>query len=76
MRQEWTVEGMTCGHCERAVEAALGAVPGVVSAKADRATKRVDIAWQEGATPNDEAVLAALDDEGYTGRPRAEGAGS
>ena len=41
IKQEFQVEGMSCGHCETAVKKSLMAVEGVVDAKADHATKKV-----------------------------------
>ena len=35
------VEGLHCGNCMRKVEAALGGVPGVASARANLSTRRV-----------------------------------
>jgi copper chaperone len=56
-----TVEGMSCGGCEDAVETALRAVPGVTDAEADR-----DRAVAEIEGEADPATLvAAVEDAGY-----------
>lgn len=34
-QRSFTVEGMTCGHCVRSVEAAVSALPGVIAASVD-----------------------------------------
>lgn len=64
----YTVKGMTCGHCEKAVAEEISALPGVVSVTADAAGGRVSV---ESAAPlADDAVRAAVDEAGYelTGR--------
>jgi len=61
------VDGMTCSHCERAVEQALAAMPGVVRVTADRGASEVVM---EGEGPWDRAVIEeVLDEEGYALRP-------
>ncbi len=60
---ELTVQGMTCDHCVRAVQAGVGAVPGVESVTVDLATGRVAVT---AGTEVDAAVLrAAVDEVGY-----------
>ncbi len=46
------VEGMSCGHCEKAIEKGLGAMPGVHQVKADHARKTVSLEADSG-TPVD-----------------------
>jgi copper chaperone len=53
------VEGMTCGHCQRAIERAINALGG--SARVDLATGTVDIEGIADAA----AVRSAIEDEGY-----------
>lgn len=60
---ELKVTGMTCGHCESAVNKALAAVPGVtqvveVSREKNRAVVEGDADAQ--------ALIAAIAEEGYT----------
>lgn len=64
----YTVSGMTCGHCEKAVGEELSALPGVLSVAADAKSGRVTVTAT--AVPDDEAVRAAVDEAGYelTGR--------
>jgi len=57
----YSVTGMTCDHCRRAVESGVGGVPGVISVAADVATGAVRV---EGDT-DDAAVRAAIVDAGY-----------
>jgi copper chaperone len=43
---KFTVEGMTCGGCEKSVVNATSAVPGVAQVSADRQQNRVVVTWQ------------------------------
>jgi copper chaperone len=59
----FTVTGMTCDHCVRAVEAEVGKVAGVASVRVDLASGRVTL---RGDRPVDEAaVRAAVEEAGY-----------
>jgi copper chaperone len=55
-----SVPDISCGHCQRTIEAALGHLPGVRAAAVDVATRTVRVSYDEPATIRD--VLA---DEGY-----------
>ena len=59
------IDGMTCGHCVKAVEKALAAVPGVSAVK-DVSLERGE-AVLEGR-PDPKAVVAAIEEEGYQAR--------
>lgn len=60
-----TVTGMTCGHCEKAVEEALGELPGVERVvRVSRADEEVVV---EG-DPDVDALIAAIKEEGYEAR--------
>ena len=64
----YTVKGMTCGHCEKAVGQEISALPGVRAVTADAGSGRITV---ESASPlSDDAVRAAVDEAGYelTGR--------
>jgi copper chaperone CopZ len=61
MSRTVTVEGMSCEHCEQAVEEALEGVDGVARASADRAAGEATI---EGSAEPDRLV-AAVEDAGY-----------
>jgi copper chaperone len=56
------VRGMTCGHCERAVETALAAVAGVT--RVVEVDRERGLALVEGA-PEIAALVAAVREEGY-----------
>ncbi|MFJ9774944.1 heavy-metal-associated domain-containing protein [Kitasatospora sp. NPDC101157] len=59
-----TVDGMSCGHCERTVSAGLAAIPGVTEVVADAPTGRVTVA---SAGPLEAAaVRSAVDGAGFT----------
>lgn len=62
----YRVDGMTCGHCERAVITEVGAVDGVSEVRVDLDTKRVDV---YGAGVDAGAVVAAIDEAGYEAVP-------
>lgn len=59
----YTVAGMTCGHCERAVTEEVAAVAGVSSVAVDLATKHVVV---RGEALDDAALRAAIEEAGYT----------
>ncbi|MBD0672045.1 heavy-metal-associated domain-containing protein [Kitasatospora sp. NPDC091335] len=60
----FTVDGMSCGHCERTVSAGLAMLPGVTDVSADAPSGRVTVA---SAQPLDEAVVrGAVDGAGFT----------
>jgi copper chaperone CopZ len=58
----YTVPGMHCGHCERAVRQELAAVAGVESVEVDLETKLVTV---HGENLPDEALRAAVEEAGY-----------
>ncbi|MCX5586702.1 heavy-metal-associated domain-containing protein [Streptomyces erythrochromogenes] len=64
----YRVTGMTCGHCEGAVNSEISALPGVTSVKAVAASGEVTVV--SAAPLADEDVRAAVDEAGYefTGR--------
>lgn len=61
MQTELNVTGMSCGHCVKAVEKALKAVPGV---------KNVQVSLEPGkavveGNASQQAMIAAIVEEGY-----------
>ncbi|MER7798081.1 cation transporter [Microbacterium sp. NPDC096154] len=65
----YLVQGMTCGHCARAVGGGIEAIEGVVRADVDVAAGTVTV---EAAAPvADEAVSSAVAEAGYTYGGRA-----
>ena len=61
MNQTFTVTGMTCGHCERAVKNAVQQLDPQAQVSIDRAANRVDI----DSTQAREALAKAISEEGY-----------
>ena len=58
----YTVPGMHCAHCERAVWSELSAVEGVESVEVDLDSKLVAVT---GIGLDDSALRAAIDEAGY-----------
>lgn len=61
MNQIFTVTGMTCGHCEKAVTRALQQVDPQAQVAIDRAQNRVQVE----STHSREALAQAIVEEGY-----------
>ena len=60
--QTFQVQGMTCGHCERAVTQAIQQVDPAATVQIDRASGQVQV---QSAAPL-EQLAAAIAEEGYT----------
>lgn len=67
-----SIDGMTCGHCVKAVTDALAAVPGVVVRAV--AVGSAQISAPDGLTVA--RAIAALDDAGYPARASESPRGS
>ncbi|MEJ6550142.1 cation transporter [Corynebacterium sp. USCH3] len=63
--KNYTVDGMTCGHCKASVEEEIGEIAGVTSVEAELATGRVTVT---GDDVQDDAVAAAVTEAGYSVR--------
>ncbi len=61
MNQIFTVTGMTCGHCERAVKTAVQQLDPQAKVSIHRAANRVDI----DSAQTREALAKAIAEEGY-----------
>ena len=64
---EYTVRGMTCGHCASAVTEEVAKIPGVTDVEVDVAGGRVTV--RSTGPVSDEAVAAAVDEAGYEDVP-------
>jgi copper chaperone CopZ len=53
----YTVPAISCGHCTHTIETEVGDLQGVQSVKADEATKKVTITFDN---PASEATIKAL----------------
>lgn len=70
LTSEFSVEGMTCGGCEKSVVNAISTLPGVAQASADRQHNRVIVTWQNGITQPDQqrqsqAICEAIEAAGF-----------
>jgi copper chaperone len=61
MNQTFTVTGMTCGHCEKAVTRALKQVDPQAEVKIDRSKNLVEVQSQQPR----ESLAKAIAEEGY-----------
>lgn len=61
MNQSFQVQGMSCGHCERAVTQAVQRVDPAAQVKIDRPAGQVEV---ETTQPR-EAIAQAIAEEGY-----------
>ncbi|MHA1151112.1 MAG: heavy metal translocating P-type ATPase [Alphaproteobacteria bacterium] len=62
------VENLHCAGCIRKIEGALGAVPGVVSARVNMSTRRLVVDWRDGAV-EPRALMRTVRDLGYPVAP-------
>ena len=63
--QDFRVDGMTCGHCERAVTEAVRSVDPSATVAVDRAARRVSV----GSTAAPDRIAQAITAEGYAAEP-------
>jgi copper chaperone len=61
MLQTFTVTGMTCGHCEKAVTRAIHQADPQAEVKIDRAANRVEVQSDQAR----ETIGQAIAEEGY-----------
>lgn len=68
--QTVAVQGMTCGHCVKAVTEEVSAIPGVTDVAVDLVNGGTSTVTITAAEPvSDEAIAAAIDEAGYTIAP-------
>ncbi|WP_394280742.1 heavy-metal-associated domain-containing protein [Corynebacterium sp.] len=60
--KNYTVDGMTCGHCEASVKEEVSEIAGVTDVTADHTTGAVSVT---GDNFTDEQVAAAVEEAGY-----------
>jgi copper chaperone len=60
---DYTVRGMTCGHCAGSVSAEISRIPGVTEVQVDVAAGRVTV--EADAAVSDAAVAEAVEEAGY-----------
>jgi len=61
MSQTFNVQGMTCGHCEKAVTQAVQSLDPQAQVKIDRPAGKVEV---QSTQPRD-AIAKAIAEEGY-----------
>ena len=61
MDQTFNVQGMTCGHCERAVNQAVKTLDPQAEVRIDRAAGKVEVRSDQPRA----AIIAAIAEEGY-----------
>ena len=61
MNQQFQVQGMTCGHCVKAVTQAVKSVDPQAEVQVDLASGKVDVQTQQDRT----AIARAIEEEGY-----------
>lgn len=64
MKKIIKVTGMHCGHCEKAVEAAVKAIDGVSKVKADREKNAVTVTMKQDI--DEKLLIEAIEKEGFT----------
>lgn len=64
-KQDYVIEGMTCGHCVARAKSALEGVPGVQSAAIQLESPQAVLNFAEDAVPI-EQLQAALNEHGYS----------
>jgi len=60
----FNVQGMTCGHCVKAIETKVRSLPGIDTVKVDLQRAVAEIAYESQAVTVD-AIIKAINDEGY-----------
>ena len=58
------VQGMSCGHCVKAVEGSVGELNGVDKVKVNLEAGQVDVAFDSSKVTID-AIKETIDDQGY-----------
>lgn len=58
------VQGMSCGHCVKAVEGSVGKLEGVQSVKVHLEENQVDVAYDKEKVTLDQ-IKETIDDQGY-----------
>ncbi|KON88531.1 copper resistance protein CopZ [Sporosarcina globispora] len=58
------VEGMSCGHCVKAIEGSVGELPGVSNVKVHLEIGKVDVEYNSPDVSLDK-IKETIDDQGY-----------
>ncbi len=65
VREQFSVQGMTCGNCVKHVEKSLQAIQGVSQVEVDLDLHRATVEYEE-QTVTPEAMAITLQEAGYT----------
>lgn len=63
-KETLTVEGMSCGHCVKAIEDSVGKLDGVKSVQVSLEDKKVEVEFNGSQVILDD-IKEAIDDQGY-----------
>ena len=69
--ETYLVSGMTCASCSRAVERAVGKLPGITEASVNLATEKLTVTY-DGSNLTPAAILSAVEKAGYGARIQSE----
>lgn len=64
--KKFTVDGMTCGHCEKRVEQGVGQTRNVTKVKASHTNRTVEVSFKKSDPPDEQALIEAITTLGYT----------
>lgn len=64
VERTYKIEGMSCGHCEAAVEGELGRLPGLERSNADFERGTVEVRY-DGDRVSADDIGAAVEEAGY-----------
>ncbi|PAF22854.1 copper-binding protein [Terribacillus saccharophilus] len=64
MEMTLQVNGMTCGHCEKAVKGALRELEGIQGVDVDLASGKVDVVYDDALVTKNE-MKEAIEEQGY-----------
>ncbi|GFZ90486.1 copper chaperone [Nesterenkonia alkaliphila] len=67
--KNFTVTGMSCGHCESAVRSELAELTGIEEIAVSASTGELRVTLAEGADLPDSAIIEAVDEAGYQAVP-------
>jgi len=59
-----SVQGMSCGHCVKAVEGSVGALKGISSVKVDLKAAKVDVEFNDQEVSLNQ-IKETIEDQGY-----------
>ncbi|MGM0827522.1 MAG: copper chaperone CopZ [Bacillota bacterium] len=63
-KESLTVEGMSCGHCVKAIEGSVAKLDGVKSVQVSLEDKKVEVEF-DGSQVKLDDIKETIDDQGY-----------